>query len=273
MEKINRLMPRQLDANMSQLVEANLKELGILYALGSAVEEIVGETTVSGVVVNGENIPAGIVVFSVGAKPNLALVPDDIEKDVGIVVDEQMRTSDPNVYAIGDCTVSKNYITGERFMPYLAVPAARQGMVAALGILGMKGRYRGALGTFVSTLGDMEIAAVGLRENEAKERYDIVASKAKHLHKPDWLHGEALTLKLIINRDNLQILGAQAIGRGAKGVIDRIAMVIRLDGNLVDLIGAEHGYCPHVSQLYDIVNMAADIALRRLKGADISFDL
>ena len=126
--------------------------------------------------------------------------------------------------------------------------------------------YKGNLGTFVSVIGELEIAATGFNEFFAEQNgYNIVSAKAKSLTKPDWFPGgKEITVKILADKKTGKIIGGQAIGEGASHRINVLSAAIKAGFTLGDLSDLELAYCPGVSQHYDVLVMAADLGLRKL---------
>jgi len=264
-EMLPHLFPRALDPDMAARVEEHLRAAGVDIRTDTALEEVRGDERVVSVMAGGEEMPADIVIMAVGVKPNTSLLEGHVEMDGGYIkVDERMRTSDPHIYAAGDCVLVSHAITGEPTAIQLATTAARQGAVAGINAAGGDAVYTGALGAFVSAFGGYEVAAVGMRGEDAES---AVMGRGRGHTRPEWAGGEEIVMKIVADA-NGRVLGAQAVGRGAGAVINYVSAVIRCGGTLQDLAFGERTYCPEVSELYDVISAAADVALRRLRPKD-----
>jgi len=245
--------PKAIDEDISAVLEEKLKKKGIKIELGKKVDEIKEKA---------------LVIVAAGVRPNIDFLKDsgiEVGK-FGVLVNEKMETSVKDIYAAGDCCSVPSLINKEKMASQLANNAYREGMVAGGNAAGGDKEFSGILGTFVSLIDDIEIAATGFNSFFA-ELYGVkaVVGKAKGKNRPSWF-GEAseLTVKIIADSKG-KIIGGQAIGAGAKERVNIIATAIKAGMGLKDISELELAYCPAVSDYYDILVMAADLGLRRLK--------
>lgn len=267
-EMLDSLLPKAIDPDMASLIQKHMDELGINILTGSRLEEIKGEHSVKSVTIDGKVCDAQLVVMASGVKQNCDIAKTaglNIAK-FGIVTNERMQTSDPDIYAIGDCVQVRNAIDGKDWTMQLAVAAYRQGMVAGTNAAGGDDKYKGALTTFASKIGMVEVAATGYNSFFAKEMgYDIFVAKAKGLTRPEWYPGpEEIVLKVIFNKKDGKILGAQCIAPdGAAGRINVMSAAISAGFDVHRMQNIELAYCPAVSETYDVINKVADIASKK----------
>ena len=264
-EALKSLLPRAIDPDMSEILEERLKTKGIKIFLNKRVERISEKS----VTIDGEEIPNDIIIISCGVRPNLELAKDAGVKisDYGIIADERMETSIKDVYACGDCVQVSSLIDKRPFSAYLATPAYEQGKVAAINACGGEARYEGTLATFVSLVGDLEVASVGFNRFQAESYgYKIAEGKAKSLTKPKWFPGgKEITSKIIADAKTGKILGAQGIGEeGAGWRINIVSLAIKANLFLEDLSKVEFAYSPATSHIPDVLLTATDLALRKL---------
>ncbi len=264
-EALKSLLPRALDSDMSEILEERLRKKGIKILLNKRAERVVGKT----VTINGEEIPNDIIIISCGVRPNSELAKKaGIEiSDYGVVTDERMETSIKGVYAAGDCAQVSSLIDKRPFSAHLAIPAYEQGKVAAINACGGEARYEGALATFVSLIGDLEIASVGFNKVQAESYgYQVVEGKVRSLIKPKWFPGgKEITSKIIADAKTGKILGAQEIGEEGTGWrINIVSLAIKAGLSLEDLSKVEFAYSPATSHIPDVLLTATDLALRKL---------
>ncbi len=269
LEMKDHILPGMLDADMAQQVEKYCTSQGIVCKTGSAVEEIVGDEKFSGVKAAGNVIEAGLCIVAAGFAPNTAIAEKSglqTEK-FGIAVDKHLCTSEPDVYAAGDCIASWSIISGEKIPVKLATSAYKQGAIAGANACGMKLEYGGTAGTFVTKLAELEIAGTGFTSRTAsKAGFEPVQGKIQSRVLPDYFPGEnAVTLKIVADKHSGKILGAQAIGDGAAWRVNIISMAIEYGISLGALPSLELAYCPAVSEVYDPLLRAVDFTLRRMK--------
>jgi NADPH-dependent 2,4-dienoyl-CoA reductase/sulfur reductase-like enzyme/rhodanese-related sulfurtransferase len=222
---------------------------------------------------DGRRIDAGVVLFSVGVRPELTLAKQaglEIGAAGGLRVDEFLRTSDPDIYGAGDMVEVSHRVSGRRVRVPLAGPANRQGRIAASNALGQTLRYGGAFGTSVVKVFDATAAATGLTERAAREAGFSVGVSVVHKdhHAAYYPGAQELTLKLIYDRKTAAMLGAQAFGReGVEKRIDVIATALAGKLGLHDLAELDLAYAPPYSSANDPVNLAAFVGENDLSGA------
>jgi NADPH-dependent 2,4-dienoyl-CoA reductase/sulfur reductase-like enzyme len=204
------------------------------------------------------------VILAIGIKPNGELaVGADLETNArgGIVVDQYLRTSDDDIYALGDAIQVKDYVNGVETMIPLAGPANKQGRIVANNIVGLEEAYKGTQGSSVAKVFDMTVANTGTNE-KTLAKLGKVYGKDYHVaivisgsHAGYYPGATKMTLKLIFDNDG-KVLGAQAVGYdGVDKRIDVIATSIRFGGTVYDLKELELCYAPPYSSAKDPVNM------------------
>jgi rhodanese-related sulfurtransferase len=215
-----------------------------------------------------------MVLLSTGVKPEATLAEKaglEIGHLGGIRVDEQMRTSDERIWAVGDAIEVRNFITGEWTLVPLAGPASRQGRIAADVIFGRETRFRGVQGTMVCRVFDRTVAATGLSEKvlhgmAGKLKYEKVYLHPNN-HASYYPGAKPITIKLLFSTEDGKILGAQAVGsEGVERRIDIISMAIQKGSTIYDLEEAEMCYAPQFGSTKDPVNMAGMVAANVLRG-------
>ena len=213
------------------------------------------------------------MILSIGVRPEIKLAKEaglEIGSRGGIRVNEQMRTSDPKIWAVGDAVETRNIVTGEWGVVPLAGPANRQGRVAADSICGRESKFRGVQGTAVCGLFDLTIATTGANEKTLR-RLGISGYEKIYLHPAHHVGyypgGSPIHMKLLFSSDDGRIFGAQAYGQhGVEKRIDVIAMAIQNGASVFDLEEAELCYAPQFGAAKDPVNMAGMIASNVLRG-------
>ncbi len=262
------VLPRTIDPDMGQIIEDHLAGLGFRILFGKGIDKINGTDRVESVEISGETIPVDMVVMAVGVKPNVNLAENagiEIQNN-GIKVNEKLETSIPDIYAIGDCINSFNVINKEPFASQLATSAYLQGIVAGANAAGADEVYDGTLGTFVSKIGKLEVAATGFNTEIAESHgFEVVTSRIKHWIKPNYMpNSTELTVKLIVDKNSGKILGGQAVGeQGAAWRVNIISLAIREGITITELGKTELAYSPPVSEMYDVLSMAIEFAARK----------
>jgi NADPH-dependent 2,4-dienoyl-CoA reductase/sulfur reductase-like enzyme/rhodanese-related sulfurtransferase len=273
LEKLGQVMP-PLDPEMAAPLAAHLRARGVGLRLGEGLAGIEREGDQLAVVTDrGERLAAGVVVLAIGVRPEAALAQAAglaIGKRGGIVVDEAMRTSDPDVYAVGDAVEVRDVVVGQETILPLAGPANRQGRVAAEAIAGRGGRFRGVQGTAIVgvlglTAGTTGASEKGLRRAGITD-YDVVYLHPGH-HAGYYPGARPIHLKLIFARSDGRVLGAQAVGEeGVDKRLDVIAAMIQMRGTVDDLAEAELCYAPQYGAAKDPVNVAGMVAANARRG-------
>ena len=221
---------------------------------------------------DGRTLPADLVLFSVGVRPELTLAKQAglaLGPSGGLEVDEFLKTSDPHIYAAGDMVEVIHRVSGRKVRVPLAGPANRQGRIAATNALGGARRYRGALGTSVVKVFEATAALTGLSEKQALEvGFDVgVAVIHKDHHASYYPGGKELTLKLVYERGTGKLLGGQAFGHaGVEKRIDVLATALHGQMTVDDLAELDLAYAPPYSSANDPLNLAAFIAGNDLSG-------
>lgn len=262
-------LPRNIDPDMGSILVDHLKEKGLHVYFGKGIDSINGGDKVESVTIAGEVIPVDFVVMAAGVDSNIDLAEKmGVECIRGsIKTDNRMRTSIPDVYAVGDNCWSHRMIDGSPARVALATTAYRQAMVAGVNAAGGEATYDGTLGTFVSYVGDLEVSATGYNTPGAEAAgYTVVSGRANTVNKPAWMPGaKEISIKILADVNTGKILGGHAIGHeGTDWRINMIALGIKKGMTLDEFATVELAYCPPVSELYDPLLMATDVALRRL---------
>ena len=260
-----------MDPEFGRAIAHELESNGVHVATGSAVREV-DEAAKTVVLADGRRVPADLVLFSVGARPELGLARRaglDTGRSGGLVVDEQLRTSDPDIFAVGDMVETVHRVSGRPVRVPLAGPANRQGRIAASNALGRAMKYSGVLGTSVVKVFQATVAMTGLSERSARDAGLEVGVAVVHKddHAAYYPGAKELMLKLVYDRRSARVLGAQAMGHaGVDKRIDVIATALHGRMTLEDLAELDLAYAPPYSTANDPVNVAAFVALNDLSG-------
>lgn len=249
----------QFDPEMIEPMQKVLTENGIELAL-SAETEAVNESTLT--LKDGRVIDADLVVAAIGVVADHKLAVDaglEIGSAGGIVVDDQMRTNDENIFAVGDAAQKLSALTGQEQMIWLANLANRHGRLVADVIAGETVAARPSIGTGIIGAFGIAAALTGLTESLA-QRMDI-AHKVIHLHPSShagyYPGAESVSLKILFDPESGKLLGAQGIGRdGIDKRIDVIATAIYAGLKIDDLMNLELSYAPAFGSAKDAVNQA-----------------
>ncbi len=266
-----------LDYEMAQLLHENIAASGVALHLGDGVAsfEDKGER-VDVVLRSGKVVEAELVILAIGVKPNSEIAKAAglaLNARGGVVVDECLRTSDPNIYAVGDVIEVEDFVSRERAMVPLAGPANKQGRIAADNIMGAEEAYEGTQGSAIAKVFELTAASTGANEKTLVKRglvkgkdYESVTI-TQNSHAGYYPGATPLTLKLLFSTDGKKLFGAQIVGRdGVDKRIDVIATAMRLNAGVDELEKLELAYAPPYSSAKDPVNMAGFVAGNVLSG-------
>ena len=256
----------QLDGDMASFVHVKLKNLGIRFFLNTVVSKF--EDTGKGLNVFVDNqmiLQTDIVLMTIGVVPETSFIKNtSITLGIkgSIVVNEKMETSIEDIYAVGDAVEVNNFVTNERGLILLAGPANKQARIAADNICGLNSRYQGFQSSSILKLFDWTIASTGISEKQAKKlniNYEkvILSPNSNASYYP---YGDIMTIKVLYNKNNLHILGAQIIGtKGVDKRIDVFATAMRAQLKATELVNLDLSYAPPYSSAKDPVNMVGYI--------------
>ena len=266
-EMLDQVMP-PLDPEMAAPVRHHLEKNGVRVALANGVAGF--ESGPDGAIVvktqSSAKHAGDIVILAIGVRPETGLAKTaglHIGERGGIRVDNQMRTNDPHIWAVGDAIEIHDTITGQPTVIPLAGPANRQGRVAADAINGRPAKFRGIQGTAVCGVFGLTVASTGASEKGLR-RAAITDFEEIYLHPGHHVSyfpgAKPINIKLIFRKSDSRVLGAQAIGEaGVERRIDIIATAIQFGGTVFDLEECELCYAPQFGGAKDPVNYAGMI--------------
>ncbi|WDT71827.1 MAG: FAD-dependent oxidoreductase [Candidatus Manganitrophus sp.] len=266
-----------LDPEHAHLVESQLTKHGVHVALNDGVAGFKQSTngTLEVRTKSGKIYPADIVILALGVRPDTSLAKMaglEIGERGGIRVDEQMRTSNPDIFAVGDAVEVKDFGTGQWSLLALAGPANRQGRIAADVIAGRDSRFRGTQGTAIVGFFGGAAAWTGVNEKTLNKLGDKDFEKIylyPNSHAGYYPGAKMVGLKVIFRKSDGRLLGAQALGEDGPAVDKRIsalAMAMQMGATVYDLEEAELCYAPQFGSAKDPVNFAGMVAADILRG-------
>jgi NADPH-dependent 2,4-dienoyl-CoA reductase/sulfur reductase-like enzyme/rhodanese-related sulfurtransferase len=263
-----------LDPEMARYAERHLGKHGIEVLLNASASGFREAADGSLEVLTGEGpaYPADIVILGIGVKPETALAEMagvEVGKLGGVRVDDQMRTSDPDIFAVGDAVEKRDCISGEDCLVALAGPANRQGRIAADVIAGRDSRFRGTQGTAILGVFGAAVAWTGVSEKTLQRLGDDDYEKIylyPNSHAGYYPGATLLAIKVIFRKSDGRLLGAQAVGReGVDKRIDAFAMAIQLGGTIYDLEECELCYAPQFGMAKSPANFAGMVGANVLR--------
>lgn len=278
-ERAPRVLP-PIDPELSILVERRLIAHGVDLRTGTSVTGI--EQTDAGLLVHADSaIPTDLVLLAIGVRPESELARDAglaLGPHGGILVDSEMQTSDPHIWAAGDAVEVHSLLTDHWQLLPLAGPANRQGRIA--GENAVRGDrdavvFRGVQGTAIAEVFGLAVGVTGASE-QLLARQDAIPWGRVDLHPGHHVGyypgSKTLSLKLLYRLDTGRVLGAQAVGeKGVARRIDVVSTAIQLGGTVYDLAESELAYAPQFGAAKDPINLAGMIAVNNLRG-DLPLD-
>jgi NADPH-dependent 2,4-dienoyl-CoA reductase/sulfur reductase-like enzyme/rhodanese-related sulfurtransferase len=273
-EMFDQVLP-PIDKEHAQVVESYLKNNGVHLALADGVAGFKQAT--NGVIdvetQSGKIYPANLVILALGVRPDTTLAKMaglEIGERGGIRVNDQMLTSDPHIFAVGDAVEVKDFVTGEWSLIALAGPANRQGRIAADVIAGRDSYFRGTQGTAIVGLFGSVVAWTGVSEKTMKRLGDTDYEKIylyPNSHAGYYPNAKPIAMKVIFRKSDGRLLGAQALGEdGVDKRISAFAALLQMGATIYDLEESELCYAPAFGSAKDPVNFAGMIAADVLSG-------
>jgi NADH oxidase (H2O2-forming) len=273
-EALPTILANTLDDDMSEPVLQTIQEKILIYTnhLAIRMEENHGAITslIMKEATTGEEqkIETDLLIIATGTKPETSLAQTigcTIGKTGGIQVNEKSETSIQNVYAVGDCTEYKDFVTNEPLVVGLGSIVVRQGIAAGINAAGGTSTIpAGVLLTRTSEFFDLEIAAVGPVKQSLKN-LQVVTGKYKGYSLPEYFPGKnPIAIKVGVLEETGQILSAQAVGSNAAQRINTLACAILAKMSVDDFRKLETAYAPPIAPTLDVVTLACDVvALKR----------
>jgi len=264
-----------LDPEMAAWLEHELRSNNVALHLNDSVTCFDQPEPEQAIVVelkSGARIAADIVILGIGVRPESELIKNadlEIGDRGGIRVDEGLKTSAPNIWALGDAIEVRDFITGEWVLVPLAGPANRQGRIVAENIFGGSMKYAGTCGTAILRCFDMVAACTGANEKILRKQkipYDVV-----HLHPASHANyypgAQRMAMKILFDPGDGRLLGAQILGKdGVDKRIDVLATALKSGLTVHDLTDLELAYAPPFSAAKDPVNLAGMVAQHVMQG-------
>jgi len=275
-QKLDQLLA-PIDKEIANLVEGHVTRHGVRLVLDDGVTGFAqldgGAIEVQ--TISGKTFPADVAILAIGVRPDTKLAKAaglEIGERGGIRVDEHMRTSNPDIFAVGDAIEVKDFVTGHWGLVALAGPANRQGRIAADVIAGRGSLYRGTQGTSIIGLFGGAVAWTGVSEKMLRRIGDTDYEKIylfPNSHAGYYPDAKMLGMKVVFRKSDGRLLGAQALGEDGPAVDKRIsalAMAIQMGATIYDLEESELCYAPQFGSAKDPVNFAGMVAADVLRG-------
>lgn len=275
-EMMDQILPGVLSHSLARMAEHDCVSHKVDVYTSEKVLKLEGKDgAVSKVVTDKRELPAQLVIFAAGFIPNGRLAKDaglDLAPFGAVVVDEHMRTSDPAIYAGGDCVAIRNIITDKLGYLPLGSMANRQGRVIGTNLAGGDATFPGYVGTWAVKLFEMSFCGTGLAvERARKEGYDAVGVSVEQLDRAHFYpEKNMMSLELVVDKPTRRVLGIQgacSAGDALKARVDAVAGVLQYARPTVeDISNLEVSYAPPFASAMDVVNVVGNVADNVLAG-------
>ena len=268
----DRILRAYLDEEMVGVVEEGIKENGVELILGAGNMKVATTGEKKLLYLADRELEVDIIFLAVGAEPNSGLARRagiEIGDTGAVAVNEYLQTSDPDIYAIGDCMENWDTLTGAKRRHQTATNAATTGRIAGRNlVLGNILAYQGAVKALITEVYGCEVGTVGFTEDYAREQgFDVVASMTTSSTRRRVFGGKSINIKLIADRKSHTLIGAQITSEEmVAGKIDRLAVAIAERVPLQRLSQIDTCYSPTVGAGYEAVTMALDRLLEKVDG-------
>ncbi len=278
-ERLKTVLAALIDPEIAYHVHNELKSKGVNLCLDDSVEKLVGdnEGRVKSVVTEKGEFPVDFVLMAIGSRPN-AVLAKNMGLEIGdfgaIKVDACMRTSDPDIFAGGDCVENINIVTGKPAFTPMGSVANKHGRVIADNICGKESQFKGVAGSAICKILDINISRTGLSEQEAKkEGCDYITLLSPSPDKPHFYpDAKLIIVKFVVDKKTRKLLGAQIVGPGDVAQRIQVAVTAVSNGSTVDEIGClDLAYAPPFASAMDNIIVCANIARNKLDGIARSF--
>lgn len=266
------IFPQVLDAEMGTVFQNYLEGEDLNFMLNTKVEKILvnEEGKVSGVQTDKGAVDAQLVLVAVGVRPQVQLAVDaGLEVEKAIIINDHCQTSDPDIYAAGDCVMTTNLVSGQRVYSPMGSTANRQGRVIGTNITGGDATHPGVVQTAVCKMFDWSLGAVGLSERVAKQLgYDTVTAIVPGPDITHFMPGKKLIMtRLLADRATGRILGVQIVGPGKVDKrIDTMVAAITFGVTAKQLANLDLSYAPPLSSAMENLTNAANVLQNTIEG-------
>ncbi|HMA67134.1 MAG TPA: FAD-dependent oxidoreductase [Desulfosalsimonadaceae bacterium] len=273
-EFCDQIMPGFVSPSFARMAQHRMEQNGVSFYLSESVQAIEGEGRVESVKTTRRTLQADLVIMATGISPNTDLARDaglEISSSGFLAVNEYMQTSDPDIYAGGDCVEVPNQITGKPAVFPLGSMANRQGRVIGTNLAGGNAKFPGGVGSFVVKIFDGALAGAGLTiDTAAREGYDAASVQVAQFDRAHFYpEKEIIYLELVFDRSTRQVLGIQGFGGVDSGMFARVnavATVLQYHPTVDVVSNLELAYSPPFASAMDIVNALGNAAENYIEG-------
>ncbi len=273
-EALEWVLPEFLDFEVAAYVAKHLRNKGVNLLLGRCATGFEGDTKgqVRQVVTEDTELEAGLVLLAVGARPNITLAREaglTIGSCGGIAVNQYLQTSDPDIYAGGDCVENLNLITQQKILAPLGSTANKHGRIIGTNVTGGCEAFPGVLGTAIAKVFDYNVGRAGLSELQARQTgYDVVTSIVpSYEHATYYPKGKEILVKLVAEKSRNRLLGGQVVGPGeAAKRVDVLTTALAFGASVDALANLDLAYAPPYNRALDPLHNAANVIRNKQSG-------
>lgn len=273
-EALDWVLPAFLDFEAAAYIEKHLRAKGLNLLLRQRVIGFEGDRNgwVRQVVTGDFELETRLVLLAIGTRPNTSLAQDaglTIGSTGGIAVNQYLQTSDPDIYAGGDCVENVSRITHQKMLAPLGSTANKHGRVIGTNVTGGCETFPGVLGTTIAKVFDYNVARVGLSETQAREAgYNVVTCLVPgYEHATYYPKGKEILVKLVVEKSSNRLLGGQVVGPGETAKrVDVLATALTFDATVDDLANLDLAYAPPYSSAMDPLHNAANVIRNKQSG-------
>ena len=280
-EARDHILPGALGPSLAAIARHRMEKEGVDFRVGEQVLAIEGDGKAARVVTNTGAVEADLVIVAVGVTPNSRLAREaglTVSERGGIVVDATMRTSDPAIFAGGDCVEVKNLVTGRPVVLPLGSMANRQGRIIGDNLAGGDSRFPGVVGSWCVRVFDLGLAGTGLTLEGARNAgFDAVSTQVMAIDRAHFYPEHTLmSLELVAERGTKRVLGVQGAsvsGDALVGKINTVAAMLPHRPTVADVSTVEVAYSPPFAAAMDILNVLGNAADNILAGRNRGIDV
>ena len=273
-EALDWVLPTLLDFEVAAYVERHLRDEGVNLLLGQRVIGFGGDGNgwVQEVITKDKKLEADLVILALGARPNVNLARDaglTIGALGGISVNQYLQTTDPDIYAGGDCVENIHRITGQKILAPLGSTANKHGRVIGTNVTGGCESFPGVLATTIAKVFEYNVARVGLNELQARESdYDVLTCLVPgYEYATYYPNGKELLVKLVVEKSSNRLLGGQVVGPGETAKrIDVLATALTFGATADDMANFDLAYAPPYNSAMDPLHNAANVIRNKQSG-------
>jgi len=272
-EALDWALPTLLDFEVAAYLAKHLREKGVKLLFGQSVTGFEGDEKgwVSKVVTENIELETDLALLAIGVRPNTRLAKDaglSVGASGGIAVNAYLQTSDPNIYAGGDCVENVHLVTGQKILAPLGSTANKHGRVIGTNVTGGEENFPGVVGTSIAKVFDYNVGRVGLSQSQAQQAgYEVITSLVPgYEYATYYPNGKEIMVKLVAET-NGRLLGGQVVGPGDTAKrIDVLATALTFGATVDDLANTDLAYAPPYNSALDPLHNAANVIRNKQEG-------